>query len=80
MTRGDYLARVRFNFDLQYRRQGPKHQLAPNKGDWPAEWRARFLPTKNERAEYRLEAYADTPDGAWEALQAMVHQVDTGTK
>lgn len=58
----------RFNgADLSFRRHGT---------EWPAPWRARLHATKNERAEYRMEAFANTASEAVYALFARVETVD----
>ncbi len=54
---------------LDYRRSGT---------NWPAAWRVCLVSTKNERGDYRLECYGDTPEQAIDALQTMVVKVDQG--
>lgn len=51
-------------FDLQRRR------------DWIEPWRARIVTTKNERANYRLEAYGPTAADACTRLELLVNEQD----
>lgn len=53
--------------DLSFRRHGT---------DWPAAWRARLHATKNERAEFRMEAFGTTAEDAVTALIARVEAMD----
>lgn len=58
----------RFNgITLDFRRSGT---------DWPAPWRVRLVSTKNEREDYRLECFGDTPEKAIESLRAEVAKID----
>lgn len=43
---------------------------------WPAPWRARLAVTKNERADFRLEAFGNTAEQSIEALRVAVDKVD----
>lgn len=51
---------LRFNWSLDYRMQEPS---------WPAPYRCRLLPNKQERQEYRLVGYGATAE---EAIRAVV--------
>ncbi|RTL21968.1 MAG: hypothetical protein EKK55_15235 [Rhodocyclaceae bacterium] len=53
--------------DLSFRRPGT---------DWPAPWRARLNATKNEPAESRMEAFAETAEDAVAALIARAEAMD----
>lgn len=52
--------------DLSFRRGGT---------DWPGAWRARLHASKNERDDYRLEAFGDSPEAAIEALADAVNRI-----
>lgn len=54
--------------DLQARRGG---------SDWPANWRVRLVTNKNERIDFRVEAFGDTPEEAIQNLKAKVDIVET---
>jgi hypothetical protein len=52
--------------DLQFRRSGTS---------WMGKWRARIHSTKNERSEWRLTAYGNTPEEAILNLQVQVNKI-----
>ncbi len=49
------------------------------RSQWSPKWRARIVTSKNERAEYRAEVYADTHDEAVSKLLALVEAIDQAT-
>lgn len=56
------LGRRFLGVDLQFRRSGV---------NWPGPWRARLLASKNERDEYRLEAYGADASEAIRQLEQL---------
>jgi hypothetical protein len=40
--------------------------------DWPAPWRARLVAAKNERADYRVEAFGESAESAIAGLWSKV--------
>ena len=70
--------------DLQYRRVfthvAGQAQIGSPAIDWPGAWRARLVTSKNERADYRITVFGDTPERALELLVAEVKRVDEAGK
>lgn len=44
--------------------------------DWVKPWRAKIIPNKQERQDYRLTEYGDSPYEALTALEESVKEVD----
>lgn len=62
--------------DIQYRNPFGRVTVLGQQHGWPARWRVRLRPNKNERAGYRIVAYGDTMDAALQALAGLVSRIE----
>jgi hypothetical protein len=46
--------------------------------EWPGAWRARIVTSKNERSEYRVTTFGDTPEDAIARLWIALNRIDRG--
>lgn len=58
MESTEKLTKLGFGWTIDYR---------PHEAKWPAPYRVRILPNKNERSDFRVEVWAHTTDGAVDA-------------
>ena len=47
---------------------------------WSNPWRARIVSTKNERGEFRIECFGDTPEEAISNLLKSVEEIDASNR
>ena len=80
---------VRFQgMDISYRRSTSCCERQPidkvfvnwSPSEWPGDWRARIVTSKNERAEYRVCTFGNTAEEAVERLHHAVACIDRGEK